>query len=60
MEFPTFLKRIQGDICGSIHPACGPFKYYMVLIDTSTRWSCMFIINSQYEFCEVVGSNNKI
>jgi hypothetical protein len=23
VEFPSFLQRIQGDICGSIHPPCG-------------------------------------
>ena len=37
---PTFLKRIQGDICGPIHPPSGPFRYFMVLIDASTRRSC--------------------
>jgi transposase InsO family protein len=31
-ESPLFLERIQGDICG-------PFRYFMVLIDASTRWS---------------------
>ena len=36
-ESPGFLERIHGDICGPIHPACGPFKYFMVLIDASTR-----------------------
>jgi GAG-pre-integrase domain len=34
-----FLERIQGDICGSISPPCGPFRYFMILIDASTRWS---------------------
>jgi hypothetical protein len=34
-----FLERIQGDICGPIQPLSGPFKYLMVLIDTSMRWS---------------------
>ena len=38
-ESPAFLERIQGDICGPIHPACGPFRYFMVLIDASSRWS---------------------
>jgi hypothetical protein len=28
----TFLERIQGDICGPIHPLTGPFIYFMVLI----------------------------
>jgi hypothetical protein len=34
-----FLERIQGDICGPIEPTSGPFRYFMVLIDASTRWS---------------------
>jgi hypothetical protein len=34
-----FLKRIQGDICDPTQPLCGPFRYFMVLIDASTRWS---------------------
>ncbi|WOH01979.1 hypothetical protein DCAR_0521366 [Daucus carota subsp. sativus] len=38
-ESPKFLERIQGDICGPIHPSSGPFRYFMVLIDASTRWS---------------------
>ncbi|XP_070015973.1 golgin IMH1-like [Nicotiana sylvestris] len=37
IESPIFLERIQGDICGPIHPPCGPFKDFMVLIDASTR-----------------------
>jgi GAG-pre-integrase domain len=36
-ESPLFLERIQGDICGHISPPCGPFRYFMVLIDASTR-----------------------
>ena len=37
IESPSFLERIQGDICGPIHPPCGPFRYFMVLIDASSR-----------------------
>jgi GAG-pre-integrase domain len=29
-ESPLFLERIQRDICGSISPPCGPFRYFMV------------------------------
>jgi GAG-pre-integrase domain/Integrase core domain len=36
---PLFLERIQEDICGHISPPCGPFRYFIVLIDVSTRWS---------------------
>ena len=38
-EMINFLERIQGDICGPIHPPSGTFRYFMVLIDASTRWS---------------------
>ena len=29
-ESPSFLERIQGDICGPIHPPSGHFRYFMV------------------------------
>ena len=46
-ESPAFLERIQGDICGSIHPPSGPFHYFMVLIDASTRWSHVCLLSSR-------------
>ena len=46
-ESPTFLERIQGDICGPINPTCGPFRYFMVLIDASTRWSHVSLLSSR-------------
>ena len=33
LESPSLLQRIQGDICGPIHLASGPFRYFMVLVD---------------------------
>ena len=39
VESPTFLERIQGDICG-------PFRYFMVLIDTSSRWSYVCLLST--------------
>jgi hypothetical protein len=42
-----FLERIQGDICGPIQPLCGPFRYFMVLIDTSTRWFYMCLLRTR-------------
>jgi len=35
-KISNFLERIQGDICGPIHPPSGPFSYFMVLIDAFT------------------------
>ncbi|KAJ9548209.1 hypothetical protein OSB04_020752 [Centaurea solstitialis] len=46
-ETLNFLERIQGDICGPIHPPCGPFKYLMVLIDASTKWSHVCLLSSR-------------
>ena len=43
-ESLVFLERIHEDICGSIHTPCGPFRYFMVLIDVSTRWSHVCLI----------------
>jgi hypothetical protein len=41
-----FLECIQGDICGPIQPLCGPFRYFMVLINTSTRWSHVRLLST--------------
>jgi hypothetical protein len=34
------------DICGPIHPPCGPLRYFMVLIDASTRWSHVCLLST--------------
>jgi hypothetical protein len=41
------LERIQGDVCGLIQPECGPFRYFMVLIDASTRWSSVSLLSTR-------------
>ena len=43
---PIFLQRIQGDICGPIQPPCGPFRYFMVLVDASTHWSHVCLLST--------------
>ena len=47
IESPAFLERIHGDICGPIHPSCGPFRYFMILIDASTRWSHVCLLSTR-------------
>ena len=47
IESPTFLEQIQGDICGPIHPSYGPFRYFMVLVDASTRWSHVCLLSTR-------------
>jgi hypothetical protein len=41
-----FLERLQDDICGPIQQISGPFRYFMVLIDTSTRWSHVCLLST--------------
>ena len=47
LGYGATLERIQGDIFGSIHPPSGPFRYFMVLIDASTRWSHVCLLSSR-------------
>jgi hypothetical protein len=47
IELLKFLKRIQGDICGPIQPINGPFRYFMVLIDASTRWLHVCLLSTR-------------
>ena len=47
VESPTFLERIHGDICGPINPPSGPFRYFIVLIDASSRWSHVCLLSSR-------------
>jgi hypothetical protein len=45
-ELLKFLERIQGDICGPITPTPGPFRYFMILIDTCTWWSHVCLLST--------------
>ena len=47
IESPTFLERIQRDICGLIHLPSRPFRYFMILIDASTRWSHVSLLSTR-------------
>ena len=47
IESPIFLERIHGDIYGPIHPASRPFRYFMVIIDASTRWTHVCLLSTQ-------------
>jgi transposase InsO family protein len=46
-ESPVFLQRIQGDICGPIQPLSGSFRYFMIMIDASTRWSYVDLLSTR-------------
>ena len=50
-----FFERIQGNICGPIQPSSGPFRYFMVLIDASTRWSYMCLLSTRnHAFTKII------
>jgi hypothetical protein len=42
-----FLERIQEDICCPIQSLCEPFRYFMIVIDTSTRWSHVCLLSTR-------------
>ena len=44
---PVFLEIIHEDICGPIHPPCGPFLYFMILIDASIIWSHVCLLSTR-------------
>src|SRR4051812_2596203 len=46
-EIHVFLERIQGDICGPIRPLSGSFRYFMVLIDASSKWSNVCLLSTR-------------
>ena len=47
IKSPIFLKRIHGDICELIHSASRPFRYFMVLIDASTKWTHVCLLSTR-------------
>jgi hypothetical protein len=46
-ELLKFLEHIQGDICDPIQQLCGPFRYFMVLVDASTSWSHVCLLSTR-------------
>jgi hypothetical protein len=50
-EPQKFFEMIQGDICGPIHRLCGTFRYFIVLIETSTRWSHVCLLSTRNHAC---------
>ena len=46
VESQTFLERIQGDMWTNF-PPCGPFRYFMVLIDASSQWSHVCLLSTR-------------
>ena len=46
-ESIIFLEQIQSEICGLVDPSSGPFRYFMVLINASTRWSLVCLLSTR-------------
>lgn len=38
-KIPNFMERLHADVCGSIEPASGPFRFFLAVIDASSKWS---------------------
>lgn len=46
-ELPPMLERLHGDICGPINPILGPFRYFLVLVDTSGKQSHISLLSTR-------------
>ena len=46
-ELPVMLQMIQRDICRPIDPPCGLFRYFLGLIDASTKWLHVSLLASR-------------
>ena len=57
IESSSFLQRNQGNIYGPIHPASGPLRYFMVLVEQMVP--CFQVIHAQCHFCTFICANNK-
>ena len=44
-----FLSLLHSDICGPISPQCGPFRYFMVVIDSTSRYFHVILLTSRNE-----------
>ena len=51
----------MGDICGPINPLSGPFRYFMVLIDASIRWSHVCLLSTRnHAFAKIISQIIKL
>jgi hypothetical protein len=56
-----FLEKIQGDIWGPIMPTSESFRYFMVLIDASTRWSHVCLLSTRsHAFAKIMSQIIKL
>lgn len=46
-QSPQFLECLHSDVCGPIDPPSGPFRYCMVLVNASSRFSHVTLFLSQ-------------
>ena len=61
IESPTFLERIQGDICGPIHPPCGPISlFYGANRCLISMVTCLLVIYPQCCIFQAPCSDHKV
>lgn len=46
-ELPRFLERLHVDVCGPIEPPSGPFRFFLVVIDASSKWSRVSLLSTR-------------
>ena len=46
-EMSKFLERLHADMCGPIDPPSGPFRFFLVIIDASSKWSQIYLLSTR-------------
>ena len=46
-EMPKFLERVHADVCGPIEPPSGPFRFFLIIIDASSKWSQVSLLSTR-------------
>jgi hypothetical protein len=47
MSIPPFLHQLKADVCGPVDPPSGPFCFFLVIIDSSTKWSQVSLLSTR-------------
>lgn len=46
-RIPQFLERIHADVCGPVDPPSGPFRFFLAIIDASSKWTQVSLLSTR-------------
>jgi hypothetical protein len=44
---PKFLEQLNADVCGPIKPASGPFRFFLAIGDSLSKWSQISLLSTR-------------